>query len=915
MEDDCRSLNINLPNQIHELRDDLLKSLKDQRSSDLQGSSVIDDSLSYIKQQLLDVQSMLKDIPLQHRILRHLITDNMESRRNQIIDANPDTCRWILEDPANDPDSTGDSLTDNTFDVDSDVSLSSTGSSSNLQEDPDWRAELQRRRQTRNEVTSWLASGQGILHVSGNAGSGKSTLMKFIGQHERTTRELEAWAGAKQLLVNQFYFWAAGTESQQSMLGLYSSLLFQTLSQCPELIEKVFPNQLTRMRRFGVHADPTVEKLQGFDDAQVRDAFGLLLKQSHDADYRMCFLLDGLDEFKGNRLEHENLALILKSWTFDGNVKLLVSSRPWPEFENVFVEYTTMYLHQLNHFDIRTYCIERVKQDREINEISDSEDVLEIKEIVDSLAIHSQGIFLWAHLVLDNILQGIRQGDTVITLRAKVQEYPADLDSLYDKLREAVAKSLIDSNRADRMLLLAVNAPDNFYLPAMAFSWVLDDDDAGLLDHEFPTDNECRPYSEAEASQRLRRVIKQIHGLTRGLLELDQSRQYKDMMKNEPLNIYFTSPGIRFCHKSARDYLVLNESRYQKLCASWPGFHDTDVYGRIHLARLLYGASINELSREEEGSPLNRYLHWMHHPYCQSFDPKTVRKFESPLRPFLHGLLYLGPFLDSPEIASEPSFLQWCAWCGLDNFVLMETIEPRAAHIHSMGSSILLAVMYKVYKEHLFERMDVLLQLLDRRIGMDVMIEMWKSKEDTNASPLEIFTLPAWVVASWLLLDMMRFTTYLGGETKSQDLNYDFAVAALRCLHEYGEEIGERLSFTLGMAVRMAGSTDSVQPKRQFSAAEMVDWLEEECFAVRKAISTSSTAYQAQWSWCARTADGTQSPYDMMRYTPGKWLQENGDWDYRRQKQWWHLDICVLHWESVDVQLDVNERKLGFRVF
>lgn len=113
------------------------------------------------------------------------------------------------------------------------------------------------------------------------------------------------------------------------------------------------------------------------------------------------------------------------------------------------------------------------------------------------------------------------------------------------------------------------------------FSWILDDSNAGLLDPEFPTDNECRPYSEAEATKRIQRVIKQVNGLTRGLLELDQSRGYiRRIFKelgNEPLNNYFTSPGIKVCHRSARDYLISSEARYQKLCASWPGFHDTDV--------------------------------------------------------------------------------------------------------------------------------------------------------------------------------------------------------------------------------------------------------------------------------------------------------------------------------------------------
>lgn len=52
IEDDYRDLQSTLPNQLCEVRNDLLKMLEDQRSSDLQDSSGFDYSLSHIKQQL-----------------------------------------------------------------------------------------------------------------------------------------------------------------------------------------------------------------------------------------------------------------------------------------------------------------------------------------------------------------------------------------------------------------------------------------------------------------------------------------------------------------------------------------------------------------------------------------------------------------------------------------------------------------------------------------------------------------------------------------------------------------------------------------------------------------------------------------------------------------------------------------------
>jgi hypothetical protein len=42
--------------------------------------------------------------------------------------------------------------------------------------------------------TEWLSAGDGIFHICGKLGSGKSTLMKKLCEHSRTRSELEKWA-------------------------------------------------------------------------------------------------------------------------------------------------------------------------------------------------------------------------------------------------------------------------------------------------------------------------------------------------------------------------------------------------------------------------------------------------------------------------------------------------------------------------------------------------------------------------------------------------------------------------------------------------------------------------------------------------------------------------------------------------
>jgi hypothetical protein len=47
----------------------------------------------------------------------------------------------------------------------------------------------------REKWINWLSSGNGIFHIAGKLGSGKSTLMKFLCNHPQTKDALQKWAG------------------------------------------------------------------------------------------------------------------------------------------------------------------------------------------------------------------------------------------------------------------------------------------------------------------------------------------------------------------------------------------------------------------------------------------------------------------------------------------------------------------------------------------------------------------------------------------------------------------------------------------------------------------------------------------------------------------------------------------------
>lgn len=77
----------------------------------------------------------------------------------------------------------------------------------------------------------WLESKDGLFWVSGKAGSGKSTFMKWLAQEQKTIAALQRWASPAVLCTASFYFWISGWAIQKSQNGLLQSLLHEILSK------------------------------------------------------------------------------------------------------------------------------------------------------------------------------------------------------------------------------------------------------------------------------------------------------------------------------------------------------------------------------------------------------------------------------------------------------------------------------------------------------------------------------------------------------------------------------------------------------------------------------------------------------------------------------------------------------------
>jgi hypothetical protein len=150
--------------------------------------------------------------------------------------------------------------------------------------------------------------------VSGKAGSGKSTLMKYISHHPAVDHFLRIWAGDGYISA-QFFAWNLGTPMQKSQLGLLRSLLHQILSARPSLIHQTFPELWRKFRN--------AEPIQPISLSEIKMGFQQLIGLSN-LPCKIYIFIDGVDEFEDSDQELCHFFRNLAS----ANVKAILSSRP-----------------------------------------------------------------------------------------------------------------------------------------------------------------------------------------------------------------------------------------------------------------------------------------------------------------------------------------------------------------------------------------------------------------------------------------------------------------------------------------------------------------------------------------------------------------------------------------------------------
>ncbi|CZR60300.1 uncharacterized protein PAC_10196 [Phialocephala subalpina] len=357
----------------------------------------------------------------------------------------------------------------------------------------------------------WLSKRNGIYWIQGKAASGKSTLMRFIWHNDLTQRNLELWSGHSQLVVAAFFFWNSGVPEQRSQLGLLRSLLFSVLQDHRTLVSHVFPEEWKNKSELAANDLPIGTMTWSL--AQLQKAFTRLALCASQQ-LKMCFFIDGLDEYEG---DPEEIAQYFKDLSeISAHAKFCLSSRPWPTFQTIYHDAPGLKVQDMTHDDIKLYVEDRLERNPVLQDLLD-EDPGGASGLIEELVNKADGVFLWVVLVVKSLINGLRNGDGIVHLRRRLEAIPSDLETLYDHMLNSIDP--LDAEEASQMIQIFRRSGYDLDLATLERALRTLDHQA-VIDMEMTISAAVTDSTEAKQKATLKRMNARLNSRCKGLLEV-----------------------------------------------------------------------------------------------------------------------------------------------------------------------------------------------------------------------------------------------------------------------------------------------------------------------------------------------------------------------------------------------------------
>lgn len=489
-----------------------------------EASSTHANSLKHTIESLSNLASELKEVKRQEVILCSLQFDQISRRRGAIPKAHEKTLQWIFDGK-------------------------------------------------RTNFVPWLESGSGVYWVNGlvsiafplshqgltmpafnqsvarlrmtianvdpqKAGSGKSTLMKYVSTAKPTLSGLQTWAGDDEIVIASHYFWRAGTVMQKSQQGLFQSLLYHILREVPHMIEKICGNY----RNGDV-----------WDIENLKACFGRLVEEN--LGIKCCLFVDGLDEFEGPE-DCEAIIEIVSSLASSKQIKVCTSSRPWTAFAFQWGSSSQQLLVQdFTADDMKLYTRDRLAENSKFKQLSLTDE--RHRSLVVELSKRSNGIWLWVYLAVRDLLRDIRDNEPFEQLMARLNSYPRELEEYFEDIIRRIDS--VHQEQSAQIFVLAYEAARPMsirMLPALE-RW---------QDTDFAMSNKIEAPDPEEITTIFQEWKPRLQNRCRDLVRITSDG------RESPVGDY----QIDFLHRTVSDFLA--DHYLEKLKAKIPRGFDPNIF-------------------------------------------------------------------------------------------------------------------------------------------------------------------------------------------------------------------------------------------------------------------------------------------------------------------------------------------------
>ncbi|KAH8654201.1 hypothetical protein BGZ61DRAFT_500637 [Ilyonectria robusta] len=350
-------------------------------------------------------------------------------------------------------------------------------------------------------LIQWTHQNRGLLWIKGKPGSGKSTMMKYA------LRELPAHYGPDTQAFDFFFHGRAW----RTPLGLFRSLLHQLLSCMPGALFDLVDDFDAKRKSVGEPGEKWQWHLQTlqkyFESALLR-----ILKR-----FPVILFIDALDEC--GRQPALELIQYLR-WKLsclppsDFKFGICFSCRHCPILE--LDGGLTVILESENQQDIATFVEAHISTSHLDTEVG--------KLIIQ----HAQGVFMWARLVLRQVLLLDHDGAPTAEIIAEIERIREDLNGVYIELVKAV------THRSTTFKLMRWICFSTRPLTTEELQWAMVADPVGA----WTSLDECRASKDFIQDNKIDR---RINSLSSGLVEIIPSQG---------------AHIVQFIHQSVKDFLT-----------------------------------------------------------------------------------------------------------------------------------------------------------------------------------------------------------------------------------------------------------------------------------------------------------------------------------------------------------------------